>query len=62
MLSGAAHFPSNPFFPKPMGEVRNVFGKKNAKEECARGLWEDLVVFAKGRGIDVSGEADLMEF
>lgn len=36
-----------------MGEVRNVYGKKNAKEECARGVWEALKDLAKKRGLDV---------
>ncbi|KAH7138504.1 hypothetical protein B0J11DRAFT_587860 [Dendryphion nanum] len=29
-------FKSSPLFPGPIGQVRHVFGKKKAKEECAR--------------------------
>lgn len=36
-----------------MGEVRNVFGKKNAKEECAKAVWEVLREVARERGVDV---------
>ena len=60
LFSGAAHFTSTPIFPKAVGEVRNVHGKKNAKEECARGVWEVLKEMAKKRGLvveDVSEES-----
>ncbi len=30
-----------------------MFGKKNAKEECSRGLWEVLRELARGRGVAV---------
>ena len=55
LLSGAAYFPGTPYsdLQGPIGEVRNVFGKKNAKEECARGVWDVLVRVAKKRGVDV---------
>lgn len=58
LLSGAAHFTGmdaahHPLLKEPVGEVRNVFGKKNAKEECARGVWEVLRKVAKERGVDV---------
>lgn len=39
--------------------MRNVFGKKSAKEECARGVWQVLRGLAKERGVEVeisSGE------
>lgn len=26
----------------PVGAVRHVLGKKQAREECARGVWEEL--------------------
>lgn len=38
-----------------MGEVRNVFGKKNAKEECARGVFQVLMKI-----ITTSDEKDLV--
>lgn len=58
LLSGAAHFTGmdaayHPLLKEPVGEVRNVFGKKNAKEECARGVWDVLRKVAKERGVDV---------
>jgi len=34
-----------------MGEVRNVFGKKTAREEIARGVWERLRALAEVRGV-----------
>ena len=40
-------------FPKPLGEVRNVYGRKNAKEDCARGVLEVLNDLAKKRGVDL---------
>ena len=58
MLSGSACFTGNPILPGNYGEVRNVYGKKNAKEECARGLFEVLKDLARARGVsvDVDGE------
>lgn len=53
ILSGTACFPANPILPGQYGEIRNVFGKKNAKEECSRGLWEVLRELARGRGVAV---------
>lgn len=35
-----------------------MFGKKNAKEECARGLWEVLREVARGRGVILGDEVD----
>lgn len=58
MVSGAAYFRSEPSFPKPLGEVRNVYGKKNAKEECAKGVWLALSKLAKERGVSVSEEGE----
>lgn len=43
----------NPIFPKPLGEVFNVYGKKNAKEDCARGVLEVLMDLARKRGVDL---------
>ncbi len=50
--------------PAQIGEVRHVFGKKNAKEEIAKGVWEILQELAAKRnvkvdvkeGMDVDGE------
>ena len=56
MFSGAAYFSGDalhyPSLKGEVGEVRNVYGKKNAKEECARGVWEALKGVAKERGVD----------
>ena len=30
-----------------------MFGKKNAKEECARGVWEVLKGVARERGVEI---------
>ena len=55
MLSGAAYFldARHGLLEGGVGEVRNVFGKKNAKEECARGVWEVLRRIARERGVEV---------
>lgn len=58
LLTGAAYFGGNPLFPGPVGEVRNVFGKKSAKEECARGVWQVLAKLAKKRGVEVEISSD----
>lgn len=51
ILSGAAYFPPNPLLSGPFGEVRNVFGKKNAKEQCAKELFRVLMEIAKEKNI-----------
>ena len=61
LLSGAAYFPGEPRFPDKYGEVRNIFGKKSAKEECARGVWEVLRELAANRGVDVGLEDEMDE-
>lgn len=38
----SAHFPSIFGLPDPLAVVRNVYGKKRAKEECARALVDML--------------------
>ncbi|KAL9007076.1 MAG: hypothetical protein Q9188_000199 [Gyalolechia gomerana] len=57
LLSGAAYFTGDasyhPLLKDAVGEVRNVFGKKNAKEECAKGVWEVLREVARERGVEV---------
>ncbi|KAL9604260.1 MAG: hypothetical protein Q9219_000658 [cf. Caloplaca sp. 3 TL-2023] len=57
LLSGAAYFSGDaayiPRLKDAVGEVRNVFGKKNAKEECARGVWEALREVARERGVEI---------
>ena len=57
MFSGYASFPNEPGLPREIGEVRNVFGKKNAKEWIAKGVWELLRELAEKRGVVIS-EAD----
>ena len=54
IFSGYASFPNEPGLPKEIGEVRNVFGKKNAKEEIAKGVWEVLRKLAEKRGATIS--------
>ena len=54
MISGYASFPNEPSLPREIGEVRNVFGKKNAKEEIAKGVWEVFVKLAEKRGVNIS--------
>ena len=54
IVTGAAYFTSESLFPKPLGEVRNVYGKKNAKEECAKGVWAALSELAKRRGLSIA--------
>lgn len=61
MLSGAAFFTGDPRYPDKYGEVRNVFGKKAAKEECARGVWEMLKQVAANRGVNVEVENEMDE-
>ena len=39
--------------PKEIGEVKNIFGKKNAKEEMAKGVWEVLQALAQKRNVRV---------
>lgn len=60
LLAGAAYFAESaihrhPLLAGPVGEVRNVFGKKNAKEECARGVFQLLMKI-----ITTSREKDLV--
>ncbi len=54
ILNGYASFSNHPGLPKQIGEVRNVFGKKNAKEEIAKGVWEELQKLAEKRGVAIS--------
>ncbi|KAL8657793.1 MAG: hypothetical protein Q9226_001578 [Calogaya cf. arnoldii] len=62
MFSGAAYFTGDALhllsLQGAIGEVRNVYGKKNAKEECARGVWEVLKGVARERGVEFE-EADV---
>ena len=53
ILNGYASFPNDLGLPKQIGEVRNVFGKKNAKEEVAKGIWEVLQELAEKRGVNI---------
>ncbi|KAL2059691.1 hypothetical protein ABVK25_000984 [Lepraria finkii] len=56
ILSGYASFPNQPGMPKEIGEVRNIFGKKNAKEEVAKGVWEVLQALAQKRNVRMEAE------
>ena len=50
-LSGAAYFLDHPEFDGPVGEVRNVYGKKAAKQECTRavaGVLSDMLAEERG--------------
>jgi len=55
MLSGYASWPNEPGMPKEIGEVRNIFGKKNAKEEIAKEVWVVLKELAEKRGLKMEG-------
>ena len=54
MLSGYATFPNAPGIPAELGEVRNVFGKKKAKEEVAMRVWDFLKGLAAQRHVDIT--------
>ena len=56
MLNGHATFPFAPELPGSIGEVRNVYGKKKAKEEVARAVWEVLEAMAAERNVRVDLE------
>lgn len=45
--------------PPKIGEVRNIFGKKNAKEEIAKGVWEVLEALARKRNVSIEEEGGL---
>ena len=51
MLSGYATFPNAPNLPAEIGEVRHVFGKKKAREEIAKGVWQVLTALAAQSGV-----------
>ena len=56
MVSGYATFPNTNGFSAllgQLGEVRNVFGRKNAREEIAKNVWALLVEVAEQRGFPV---------
>lgn len=53
LFSGAAYFSNSSLIPGPVGEVRNVYGRKFAKEECARAVWDVLRKMARERGVEV---------
>jgi len=42
--------------PAQIGEVRNVFGKKKAREEVAMGVWEALKALAAERSVSINEE------
>ena len=54
IINGYASFPNEPGLPKEIGEVRNIYGKKNAKEEIAKAVWEVLQKLAEKRGVNIS--------
>lgn len=51
ILSGAAYFPDNPLLSGPVGMVRNVFGKKKARDECAREVYMALMQIAREKNL-----------
>lgn len=51
ILSGAAYFPDTPLLPGPVGTIRNIYGKKNAREECARKVYKVLMHIVTEKGI-----------
>ena len=58
MLSGYATFPNSLDVAQEMGEVSNIFGKKKAKEEVAKGVWEVLKALAAKRNVNIAEEDD----
>ena len=58
ILSGYINFPNSPDLPSRVGEVRNLFGKKAAKEEAAKGAWEALLDLAEKRGVKLGKEVE----
>ncbi|KAI9848294.1 MAG: hypothetical protein M1837_000558 [Sclerophora amabilis] len=56
ILSGSASFPNDPLLKSPVGEVRNIYGKKNAKDECAALVLAYLREVARGRGMVIRDE------
>lgn len=57
MLNGHATFVTEPGMPKEIGEVRNIYGKRNAKEEIAKGVWDVLKGLAAKRNVEI-GEVE----
>ena len=54
LYSGAAWFPSaEPLLSGPIGTVRNVFGRREAQEECAKVVYDRLHHLAQKRGFVV---------
>lgn len=51
ILSGAAYFQDNPLLSSPVGTINNVYGKKHAKEQCARAVYKVLMHIAMEKGI-----------
>ncbi len=52
MYSGAAYFVKDPVVvPGPVGEVRLVYGRKNAREACAASVWAFLTRLASERSV-----------
>ncbi|KAI9771174.1 MAG: hypothetical protein M1840_002525 [Geoglossum simile] len=53
MYSGAAYF-NDPILPsEPIGDVRNVYGKKKAKEEISKAVLAFLKEWAKKQGVEL---------
>lgn len=52
LLNAYVTFNGVPALQGPVGEARNVYGKKNAREEVAKGVWEVLKVLATSRGFE----------
>ncbi len=51
LYSGAAYFPEEPLLRGPIGDVQGIFGRKNAREECARNVHKVLKALAARRGL-----------
>ena len=58
MLNGYATIPNALGLPPKIGEARHVFGKKNAKEEIAKGVWEALEALAIERNVTIDHKKD----
>ncbi len=51
--SGAAYFPEEHLLRGPIADVQGIFGRKNAREECARGVYKGLKALAGRTGLTV---------
>ncbi|KAH0563073.1 hypothetical protein GP486_002354 [Trichoglossum hirsutum] len=53
LYSGSAYFSDPSMSSEPIGEARNVYGKKRAKEEIAKTVLAFLMKWAQANGIEL---------